>query len=176
MKVLKIKLFGASMNTCLSILEFNDTYIKDLLVMANLESKEIMLMGDFNINLLNHESNESVAEFLDTMCTHGFLPCIGEPTRLTHHSKSLIDNIFYSGISNDIQSGNILTNISDHLSQIPLLPYKRNNNTNSDIYQRNFKNMDVACFQDHLRWIGLITCFDVELKIPINHLTTFLQW
>ena len=44
----------------LSISEFNNTYIKDLLVNANSENKEIMLMGDFNINFLNYESNESV--------------------------------------------------------------------------------------------------------------------
>ena len=44
----------------LSISEFNNTYIKDLLVKANSENKEIMLMGDFNINFLNYESNESV--------------------------------------------------------------------------------------------------------------------
>ena len=75
-------------HTTLSISEFNNTYIKDLLVKANSENKEIMLMGDFNINLLNYESNESVANFLDTNCTHGFLPYISGPTRLTPHSKT----------------------------------------------------------------------------------------
>ena len=108
-------------------------------------------MGDFNMNLLNYKSNDSVADFLDTMCTHNFLPCISGPTYLAPHSKTLIKNIFYSGISNDIQSGNVFTNISDHLSQILFLPSKKENNTNSDIYQHNFKNMDVVCFQDHLR-------------------------
>ena len=90
-------------------------------------------MEDFNINLLNYESNESVANFLDTMCTHGFLPRLSRPTRsrLTHRSKTLMNNILYSGISNDIQSGNILTNISDHLSQILFLPSKKSNNRNS---------------------------------------------
>ena len=121
-------------------------------------------MGDFNINLLNYESNESVADFLDTMCTHGFLPCISGPTRLTPHRKTLIDNIFYSGISNDIQSGNILTNISDNLSQILFLPSKKSNITNSNIYQRKFKNMDIACFQDHLKWISWNTCLEMELN------------
>ena len=108
-------------------------------------------MEDFNINLLNYESNESVADFLDRMCTHGFLPCLSGPTRLTPQSKTLIDNIFYSGISNDIQCGNVHTNIPDHLSQILFLLSKKNINTSSDIYQRNFKNMHAACFQDHLR-------------------------
>ena len=86
----------------LSISEFSNTYIKDLLVKANSENKEIILMGGFNINLSNYESNESVADFLDTMCSHDFLPCISTPTRLTPHCKTLNNNIFYSGISNDI--------------------------------------------------------------------------
>ena len=88
---------------------------------------------------------------------------INGPTHWTHHSKTLIDSIFYSGISNDIQSGNILTNISDHLSQRLFLPSNKNNNTNNDICQCNFKIMDVACFQDHLRWIDWNTCLDMEL-------------
>ena len=99
-----------------------------------------MLMGGFNINLLNQESKESVANFLDTMCTHGFLPCISGPTHLTPPSKTLIDNIFLS------------------------LPSKKNKNTNSNIYQRNFNNMDIACFQDHLKWINWNTCLEMELN------------
>ena len=155
----------------ISISEFNNTYIKDLLVKANSENREIMLMGDFNTNLLNYESNESVADFLDTMYTHGFL---SGPTRLTLHSKTLIDNIFYSGISNDIQSGNTLTNISDHLSQILFLPSKKNNNTNSDIYECNSKNTDVACFQDNIGWIDWNTCLDMELNNTNKSFDNFL--
>ena len=107
------------------------------------------------------------------MCAHGFLPCISGTTRLTPQSKTLIDNIFYSGISNNIESGNILKNISDHLSQILFLPSKRNKNANSDIYQRNFKNMDVACFQDHLRCIDWNTCLDMELSDTSKSLDNF---
>ena len=43
-------------------------------------------MRDFNIHLLNYESNESVAGFLDTMCTHYFLPCISTPTFLAPYN------------------------------------------------------------------------------------------
>ena len=89
--------------------------------------------------------SQYIRYFLDTMCTHGFLPCISRPTHVTPHSKTLINNIFYRGISNNIQSGNFLTNV-DHLSQILFLPSKKNNNTNSDIWQHNFKNIDTACF------------------------------
>ena len=32
------------------------------------------------------------------------------------------------------------------------------------MYQRNFKNMDVACFKHHLRWIDWNTCLEMELS------------
>ena len=44
-----------------------------------------MLIEDFNINLLNFESNESLADFLDTLYSHGFLLCTSGPTRLIPH-------------------------------------------------------------------------------------------
>ena len=47
-------------------------------------------------DLLKYESNESVVDFLDTMGSHGFLPCITRPSFLTPQSKTLIDNIFYT--------------------------------------------------------------------------------
>ena len=46
-----------------------------------------------------------------------FLPHIVQPTRITSHSKTLIDNIFSSYISQDIVSGNLTATISDHLAQ-----------------------------------------------------------
>ena len=64
----------------------------------------------------------------------------------------------------DIQSGNILINISEHLSQILFPPTKKNDNTNSDIYRRNLKNMNIGCFQDYLRRFDWNTCLDMELN------------
>ena len=40
----------------------------------------------------------------------------------------------------------------------------KRNNRNSNTYQRNFKNMDVACFQYHLRWIDWNSCLEMELN------------
>ena len=50
-------------------------------------------MGDFNINLLNTETNTYISEFHDNMPFYFFDPYILQPTRLTKNSKTLIDNI-----------------------------------------------------------------------------------
>ena len=48
-----------------------------------------------------------------------FLPPIVQPTRITSHSKTLIDNTFSNCISQDVVSENLTATISDHLPQFP---------------------------------------------------------
>ena len=55
--------------------EFIDVYMSDLLQKISKEDK-IMLMGDFNIDLLNYDTNTDSATFLDSMYTNVFLPYI----------------------------------------------------------------------------------------------------
>jgi len=73
-------------------------------------------MGDFNINLLNYDSDNSVSEYMDMVSSFSFLPYITAPTRLTPHSKTLIDNIFYNGLVDEAHSGNLITSLSEHLA------------------------------------------------------------
>ena len=71
-------------------------------------------MGDFNINLLNYDSNSLTNDVFNTLSIYFFCPQILQPTQITHHSATLIDNIFNS-LEHYVISGNILTDITDHL-------------------------------------------------------------
>jgi len=51
-------------------------------------------MGDFNVDLLNTETNLSSDTFLKHNLENSLKPFITRPTRITSHSKTLIDNIF----------------------------------------------------------------------------------
>ena len=53
-------------------------------------------MGDFNIDLLKVNIHAKTNEFVNDVISHGFLPKITRPTRITPHSATLIDHI-YSG-------------------------------------------------------------------------------
>ena len=44
-----------------------------------------------------------------------FVPLIVRPTRLTSYSASLIDNIFTNSFCNNVVSGLLFTDVSDHL-------------------------------------------------------------
>ena len=79
------------------------------------EQKNCVLMGDSNLNLLNVDSHSSTEEFLNTLGTYFYNPHILQPTRITNHSATLIDNIFFNSLSHHTISGNLVYDLSDHL-------------------------------------------------------------
>ena len=85
------------------------------------------IMGDFNINLLDHNLSPPVENFIDQMTSKKFLPIINRPTRVTPHSCTRIDNIFCNRVDEVESSGVITTNISNHYpvfasEKLPTLP------------------------------------------------------
>ena len=77
----------------MDVLDFN-SFIIQLLDQTLKEQKQIFLLGDFNINLLNYNEHQPTNEFLDSLISNSIISYILLPTRLTSHSKTLIDNIF----------------------------------------------------------------------------------
>ena len=65
-----------------------------------------IICGDFNINLLNNYSDNKVADFVDLIYSHVLLSVILNPTRITHHSATIIDYIFVSKLNPPV-SGNL---------------------------------------------------------------------
>ena len=100
----------------MDLTDFNCNYLNKLLENISNKQKTIFLLGDFNVNLLNYNEHNQTNEFLDSVASNSFIPLILQPTRITSHSNTLIDNIFSNVIEPDITSGNLTATISDHLS------------------------------------------------------------
>ena len=58
----------------MKVSRFNGEYLTPLLTNIQKEEKTCMLMGDFNINLSNAETNTNISEFYDNMSSHFFAP------------------------------------------------------------------------------------------------------
>ena len=71
-------------------------------------------MGDFNI-VLNSDSHLPTDEFLDSLNQFYYTPHILQPTCITHHSATPIDNIFFNSTEHHTISGNLIYDLSDHL-------------------------------------------------------------
>ena len=57
-------------------------------------NRELIIAGDFNINLLKINENETYSNFFDTLTSHSLYPQITLPTRFTRTNGTLIDNFF----------------------------------------------------------------------------------
>ena len=62
-------------------------------------------MGDFNINIVNCDSDKDTSDFVDTMYASPLYFTNNTPTRITPTSKTLINNIFYNDFTKKIQQG-----------------------------------------------------------------------
>ena len=80
-----------------------------------------MLIGDFNVNLINYYKSRSTYEFLELLFNHNFTPQIMLPSRITEKIATLIDNIFVNDQAQKYNSENITTPISDHLPQFIII-------------------------------------------------------
>ena len=104
----------------MDLTDFNCHYLNKLLENISKGQKSVFLLGDFNVHLLNYNEHNQKNEFLDSLASNSFIPLILQPTRITNHSNTLIDNIFSNVIDPDIISGNLTATISNHLPQFSI--------------------------------------------------------
>ena len=127
----------------MEIQDFNKNYLEPVLLKLSSENKIVYLLGDFNIDLLKNESNEDINNYYNILTSNLFIPHITLPTRITSHSKTLIDNIF----SNDPNfaegvSGNFTFSISDHFPQFLSVPRQDTRPPRKhNIHKRNMKSL-----------------------------------
>ena len=93
----------------------------ELLDKISRENKICLLMGDFNVNLMNYQHHQLTGQFLDGMYSNMFFPLITRPLRITSHTATLIDHIFVNNFFERSRSGLIFTDISDHLPVFSIL-------------------------------------------------------
>ena len=129
--------------------EFNDGILNPLMEKLSLESKNIYLMGDYNIDLMKIEVDVTTSQFFDTITSNLFVPHITCPTRITNTTSTLSDNIFSNSLNfMDGISGNLTINISDHLAQFLIIP--------EDCYKftkkHNLFKRDNKCFDREIYW------------------------
>ena len=116
------------------------------------ERKDIYLMGDFNVNLLNYDSDGKVKDFIDFLTSFGLFALITKPTRITSSTSTLIDNIFTNCIQDTFECGIFCTDFSDHMPIFSINKGKSltNEKINDAVYRRVITNERVQNFQQDL--------------------------
>ena len=137
------------------------------------ENKKIIIMGDFNINLLNHRTHKPTEYFFNNMLNQCLFPYIIQPTRFTGETHTLIDNIFYNDVSNQCISGNFIPHVTDHLPNFLIIPYEH---IPPDKYKQKKRDFSLFNLQD---FRSDIVNIDLENKLSefndINDMYNFFH-
>ena len=80
------------------------------------ENKELIIGTDQNLDFIKLNQHKLTENFLELNLSSGSIPTITKPTRITHQTATLIDNIYLkSKHVFDYKSGIVLADLSDHL-------------------------------------------------------------
>ena len=80
------------------------------------------IAGDFNLNLLDHNTNRVVHNFLILIYQNGVIPTINKPTRVTRKTATAIDHILTNSFVDRVFKTVIFkSNISDHFQYVSYL-------------------------------------------------------
>ena len=123
----------------LFIIRINDILSK---IDRKFHSVKLIVMEDFILNLLRIENDRLPLEYLTTMYSHGCMPYIVRPTRVTRSTSPLIDNIWLNDESLLVSSGVIRNCISDHFPifvKLKIVP-SMNRGDNVVFYQKRVIN------------------------------------
>ena len=147
----------------------------NLLDKVNNTCNKVILLGDFNIDLLPTAVEKT--SWINTFQSYYLNQLIDEPTRITSHSKTLLDHIYVSEDVNVSKSGLLSWAISDH-NPIYITINKSNYVTNHDklknkhktIRYRKLADVDIntlgPCILDTLNFI------DNSKDTNVNDLTS----
>ncbi len=85
----------------------------------------LMIGTDQNVDYMRVNTNQNASDLLNVFFTLGVLPTVKRPTRITHTSSTVIDNIYVKceGYDN-IDSRVLVSDISDHLPIITCMGRK----------------------------------------------------
>ena len=129
-------------------------YLYQIIDKIHNENKYCILMGDFNINLLNFESHPITEQFINTLSTNFFHPQILKPTRITNHSATLIDNIFFNSAEHHTISGNILHDGTDHMPNFLVINKFCTLPSNIKVLRRDYSNYDQTTMLDEVKSVN----------------------
>ena len=141
------------------------SFIEDMNNILHQIRSPCILMGDFNVNLLNESNDNSVKNVVDNLRAFSYIPCVTKPTRVQPNSISLIDHIWVNFDQQEYRTNIIFTGITDHFPisfeyNLPDLP--------NDKQQISYRKRGEFCDNQFKTAIESSNILDVLLMNDVN--------
>ena len=139
-----------------------EKYLKDFTNKVKNNGKDLYIVGDMNLNLLDHSTNSKVKEYLNIVFQNLLIPMINKPTRVSKSNATIIDHILTNSFLNtDCSTGIIKIDISDHFPIFLISNEKISENTKHiTIQKRVINDQSILYFKEILHevdWTHLYT-------------------
>ena len=126
-----------------------EKHLQDLLWRHDVCKKEVLITGDFTVNLVYFENNKEVRSFVNLMFCCGMVPVITKPTRVMRYTATAIYHMFTNSIINtEIKSAIIKADISDYFPILFIAKVKVDVNIKTEQYilKRNISDQSIKKF------------------------------
>ena len=130
-----------------------ENVLSKLLSSVQNSNQNLHIAGDFNLNLLDHDSNKKVHDFLNIIYRNSMIPTINKPTRVTRTTATAIDHILTNCfIDRTFKTAIFKSDISDHFPICFIIPSMKTKikNETSFLYKRNFNTDTKHAFENEL--------------------------
>ena len=124
-------------------------HLYELLDKIDRERCQCIVMGDMNIDCMKSPFDTNISDFIDNIYARGFIPEITIPTRVTAQTATLIDHIYSNKFSENLTSGVIVTDVSDHYA-IFFIDNTRHPQPETEQFHRSYSDRNITCFIDTL--------------------------
>ena len=126
--------------------------MKSILSKNEATKREVILIGDFNMNLLDFDKNKRVQSFVNLMFRFGMIPTINKPTRVTRHTATAIDHVFRNTIMGNTKSETAIVKIYI-LDHFPIIFATKNKidaeTTEQYIFKPNISDQSIDKFKQN---------------------------
>ena len=115
---------------------------------------QVILFGDFNLDVLKYNIIHQVTEYIDLLFSFGFLQLVMKPTRCTAQSATLIDHVVTNSKSDIFETAILTSKISDHFPIVFFSSVCTSIPNNKLIKYRDFSDSNVQKFSAAIRAIN----------------------
>ena len=91
-------------------------------IISDYKDKPLLIMGDFNIDLMCYDSNTNVDKFVNTMMSNSLFPLINRPTNFFRNTSTLIDHSWSNVLHECTRASIIDSSVSTHKPIFTVLP------------------------------------------------------
>ena len=137
------------------IIEFIDEFTNSLSDLSQ-NKKVYYILGDFNINLNRDNRTNSANLYINSILSHGAIPLITKPTRISNNSSTIIDHIITNDSKHELQSFIVKSDLTDHY---PIFCVINKNSTN------NKKNIEKLFYRDKTKFCTESFCKDLQTDL-----------